>query len=236
MHHISDAKQHGGRDSGAPTPAGSTAVGWSDEEIAARIARDIPDGWTVNLGVGLPTLVAPLLSSRRVLVHSENGILGVGGPVAVGHEDPDLVHAWKGWSTLVPGAAIMDSVVSFTLIRGGRLDLSIMGAYQVSMEGDLANWRIGGSRLAGIGGAADLAYGARRLWVAMRFRAKDGSVRLVRSCTYPLTARACTSRVYTDVGVFLRRSGRLLLVEPASPTAAAEVQSLLRWGSDVAEH
>lgn len=198
-------------------------MAWTDEQIAARIAQDIPDGWTLNLGVGLPTKVAPLLAGRRVLVHSENGILGVGAPATPGSEDPDLVHAGKGWTTLVPGAAIIDSVGSFTLIRGGRLDLSIMGAYQVSIDGDLANWRVPGQRIAGIGGAADLAFGAKRVWIAMKFWSKEGHPRIVRECTYPLTCGGCVSHVYTDVGVFTRSRSALALMEAAPGVDLREV-------------
>lgn len=185
---------------------------WTDAEIAGRIADDIQDGWTVNLGVGMPTSVAAALEGRRVLVHSENGILGMGGPPSPGHEDPDLVNAGKGPTTLVPGGAIVDSVVSFMLIRGGRLDLSIMGAYQVSDGGDLANWRLPGRRVAGIGGAADLAVGARRVWVAMKYFSKNGDCRIVDACTYPITARNCVTRVYTDRAVFSRADDKLVIV------------------------
>ncbi len=234
MHPTPNENARGPSDLGVSRTGGS-AVGWSDEDLAMRITRDIRDGWTVNLGVGLPTQVARLLTGRRVLVHSENGILGVGSPAEVGREDPDLVHAGKGWSTLVPGAAIMDSVVSFTLIRGGRLDLSVMGAYQVSVQGDLANWRVEGARIAGIGGAADLAYGARRLWVAMHFRTRDGHARIVHSCSYPLTAGHCVTRVYSDVGVFAMRDGRLALVEPAPGVVADEVYRAVHDTVDTAE-
>lgn len=191
---------------------------WTDEEVTARIASDIEDGWTVNLGVGMPTSVTPQLKGRQVLIHSENGILGMGGPPPPGEGDPDLLHAGKGFSTIVPGGAIVDSSVSFGLVRCGRLDLSIMGAYQVSLAGDLANWRLPGKRIAGIGGAADLASGAKRVWVIMKFYSKDGAPRVVPTCTYPVTARSCVSRVYTDVGVFQRDGDRLMITAIAPGT------------------
>lgn len=189
---------------------------WSVEEMAARVASDISDSWTVNLGIGLPTSVAPELEWRPVIVHSENGILGMGGPPPEGEEDPEVQHAGKGPATIVPGGAIVDSVVSFSLIHGGRLDLALMGAYQVSVHGDLANWRLPEKRIAGIGGAADLAVGARRVWIIMKLYTKAGEPRLQPHCDYPITAFGCVSRVYTDTGVFARAdSGRMSVVELA---------------------
>jgi 3-oxoadipate CoA-transferase, beta subunit len=176
-------------------------VGWTDQELARRLAADIGDGWIVNLGVGLPTLVAEQLHGRPVLVHAENGILGVGPPPAPGEEDPDIVDPGKNPVTIVPGASYMDSAVSFALIRGGHLDLSVMGAYQVAASGDLANWRLPGRRGGAIGGAADLAAGSRRVWVMTTHRTKEGAAKLVRACTYPLTAAGVVTRVYTDLAV-----------------------------------
>jgi len=188
---------------------------WTTQEVAERVARDIAEGWTVNLGIGMPISVAPALEGRRVLLHSENGILGMGGSPPEGEEDSDLISAGKGPTTLVPGGAIVDSAVSFSLIRGGRLDLSIMGAYQVSVDGDLANWRLPGRRIAGIGGAADLAVGAQRVWVTMKLRSKTGELRVVDTLTYPLTARRCVSRVYSDMAVFMRGEDGMNIVEVA---------------------
>ena len=188
---------------------------WTTEQIAERVARDIPDGWTVNLGIGMPVSVAGPLQGRRVLIHSENGILGMGGEPPEGQQDPDLISAGKGFTTLVPGGAIIDSSVSFSLIRGGRLDLSVMGAYQVSVDGDLANWRLPDRRIAGIGGAADLAVGAKRVWVTMKLRAKTGELRVVDTCTYPITARGCVSRVYSDMAVFVRGEDGMKVVDVA---------------------
>jgi 3-oxoacid CoA-transferase B subunit len=138
-------------------------MAWTDDEIAANVARDIEDGWVVNLGVGMPTLVARLIHTRPILVHAENGILGVGPPPPSGQEDPDIIDPGKSPVTIVPGSAFMDSLTSFGLIRGGHLDLAVMGAFQVSEEGDLANWRLPGRRRGAIGGAADLAAGSRRV-------------------------------------------------------------------------
>lgn len=175
---------------------------WSAEEMAARVAMDVEDDWIVNIGVGLPTGVLPHLQGRSVLLHSENGILGLGPPPAPGEEDPDVVDAGKGYATFIPGAAFMDSSVSFALIRSGRLDLAILGAYQVSEQGDLANWRLPGQRSGGIGGAADIAYGAKRIFAMLVHTTRDGTSKLVSRCTYPLTAAGVVDRVYTDLGVF----------------------------------
>jgi 3-oxoacid CoA-transferase subunit B len=176
-------------------------MAWTEDELARIVADDIEDGWVVNLGVGQPVSVARWLEGRPVLVHSENGILGMGPRPAAGHEDPDLVDAGKSPVTVVPGAAFMDSATSFAIIRGGRLDLSLMGAYQVSDRGDLANWRLPGRKRGAIGGAADLVVGARRVWIMTTHVTRDGSPKLVRECTYPLTARGVATRVYSDLAV-----------------------------------
>jgi len=176
-------------------------MAWTDAQLAARVAADIGDGWVVNLGVGLPTLVAEHLDGRPVLVHAENGMLGVGPPPPAGQEDPDIIDPGKNPVTIVPGASFMDSGVSFGLIRGGRLDLAVMGAYQVSETGDLANWRLPGRRGGAIGGAADLAAGSRRVWVMTTHRTKDRTPKLVTRCEYPLTAAGVVTRVYTDLAV-----------------------------------
>jgi 3-oxoadipate CoA-transferase beta subunit len=194
-------------------------VPWTDDEIAARIAADIEPGWNINLGIGIPTLVAAHLNAPDVLVHSENGILGMGPQPEPGSEDWDVIDAGKNPATIVPGAAFMDSATSFAIIRGGRLDLSLMGAYQVSVEGDLANWRLPDRRVGGIGGAADLVIGAKRVWVAMRHHAKDGESKFVEHCTYPLTARGVVSRIYTDMGVFDLADGEVRARELAPGVA-----------------
>ncbi len=175
---------------------------WSPDEIAARLAADLPGGSIVNLGIGMPTLVAAHLPpDRGIVLHSENGIIGLGPPASAEAVDPDLIDAGKTPVTLVRGAAIVDHATSFALIRGGRLDIAVLGAYQVAESGDLANWRVAGEDLGSVGGAMDIAIGARRLFVMMRYLDKDGRSKLVRTCTYPLTARACVKRVYTDLAV-----------------------------------
>jgi 3-oxoacid CoA-transferase B subunit len=158
------------------------------EQIAQRVAQDIGRGWAVNLGIGIPTLVAQFIAHAETLVHSENGILGMGGPPADGVAlDPDLVDAGKRPATVVPGGSFFDSLMSFGLIRGGHLDLAVMGAYQVSCDGDLASWRLPHQRTGALGGAADLAAGARQVWIAMEHRGRTGDTRLMKSCS-------CTGR------------------------------------------
>ncbi|MGH3438902.1 MAG: CoA-transferase [Sciscionella sp.] len=175
---------------------------WSVDEMRVRLAVDIPDGWIVNLGTGMPSALVSALRGRPVLVHSENGILGVGPLSADQEPDPDIVNAGKAAVVVVPGASFMDSLTSFCLIRGGYVDLSIMGAYQISSAGDIANWRVPPRRVAGVGGAADLCVGAKRIWVLMTHRSKDGASKLVERCDYPLTGSGVVERVYTDLGVF----------------------------------
>lgn len=201
---------------------------WTDEEIAQRVARDVEPGWVINLGIGIPTRVARHVTAPGVLVHSENGILGMGPPAPEGQEDPDLVDAGKNAVTIVPGAAFMDTLVSFSLIRGGHLDLSLMGAYQVSAAGDLANWRLPHRRVGGIGGAADLAAGAKRVWVAMKHTTKQGEPKLVAECTYPLTAKGIVSKIYSDLAVLEldRGAGVTYLVDLAPGVDRDEVKEL----------
>lgn len=186
------------------------------EDVAARVAGDIEDGWLVNVGIGWPQAVVPHLVGRpAVVLHSENGIVGMGPPPSPGMEDPDVVNAGKGLATIRPGGSFMDSVTSFTLIRGGRLSLALMGAYSVSAGGDLANWRIAGRKVAGIGGAADLAYGAARVWIVTRMFTESGRPKLLPECPDPLTARAVVHRVYTDYGVFEPTGSTFRVIEAA---------------------
>lgn len=178
------------------------AKGWSPEQMAGKLVMDLPERSLVNLGIGLPTLVAGLLPpGGQILLHSENGIIGLGPPAPPHAIDPDLVDAGKTPVTLVPGAAIVDHAASFALIRGGRLDIAVLGALQVSESGDLANWRVAGEQLGSVGGAMDIAVGARRVFVMMRHLDKEGRPKLVRTCTYPLTAQRCVDRVYSDLAV-----------------------------------
>jgi 3-oxoadipate CoA-transferase, beta subunit len=182
-------------------------------QMAWRAAQDIAEGQYVNLGIGLPTLVSDYVpGSREVVFHSENGILGMGGAPRPGEEDRDLINAGKGLTTLRPGGAFFHHNDSFLMIRGGHIDLSIMGAYEVSEAGDLANWATNSDRLApGVGGAMDLAAGAKEVRVLMEHNAKDGSPRLRRACTLPLTAARCVKRVYTNLAVLdVTREGFLV--------------------------
>ncbi len=199
-------------------------MAWTNDELARRIAADIQPGWVINLGIGIPTLAAGHISAEGVLVHSENGILGMGPRPTPADEDTDLVDAGKNPVTVVPGASFMDTLTSFSLIRGGHLDLAVMGGYQVSGDGDLANWRLPGRRVGGIGGAADLAAGARQVWVAMTHTTNRGEPKLVERCTYPLTARNVVSRVLTDLCVIELEAGSLRVVELAPGVTFDEVQ------------
>jgi 3-oxoadipate CoA-transferase beta subunit len=175
------------------------------QQMAEIVARDIPDGAYVNLGIGQPTMVADYLRpDQGVVLHTENGMLGMGRP-AVGDEiDPDLTNAGKQPVTELPGAAYFHHADSFAMMRGGHLDVCIMGAFQVSATGDLANWSTGApDAIPAVGGAMDLAIGAKQVFVMMTLFAKDGKPKLVPRCTYPLTGVGCVSRVYTDVAVFV---------------------------------
>ncbi len=175
---------------------------WSMAEIGTRVARDVEPNWLVNVGIGMPQVAIEPLTERGITLHSENGIVGLGPSPSPGNEDPDVIDAGKGFATVVPGGSFIDSITSFTLIRGGRLDLALMGAYEVSVSGDLANWRLRGKKIAGIGGAADLAHGARRVWIITTLFANDGSSKLVKECSHALTARGVVKRIYTEYGVF----------------------------------
>ncbi len=174
----------------------------SKDELAARVAQDIPEGATVNLGIGQPTLVANHIpASREILLHSENGILGMGPAPAAGQEDYDLINAGKQPVTLLPGGAYFHHADSFAMMRGGHLDICVLGAFQVSATGDLANWHTGEvGAIPAVGGAMDLAIGAKQTWVMMDLLTKQGQSKLVAECSYPLTGIACVKRVYTDLG------------------------------------
>ncbi|GAB2602875.1 3-oxoadipate CoA-transferase subunit B [Paractinoplanes abujensis] len=176
----------------------------SREQMAEIVARDIPDGAYVNLGIGQPTMVADYLRpDSGVVLHTENGMLGMGRPATGDEVDPDLTNAGKQPVTELPGASYFHHADSFAMMRGGHLDVCIMGAFQVSATGDLANWSTGApDAIPAVGGAMDLAIGAKRVFVMMSLFAKDGSPKLVPECTYPLTGRGCVSRVYTDVATF----------------------------------
>ncbi len=173
------------------------------EQIAARVAADIPDGAYVNLGIGQPTMVANHLPpDREIFLHSENGILGMGPAPPKGQEDPDLINAGKQAVTLLTGGAYFHHADSFAMMRGGHLDYCVLGAFQVSVRGDLANWHTGGEdAIPAVGGAMDLAIGAKHVFVMMDHLTKSGDSKIVNACTYPLTGLACVDRIYTDLAV-----------------------------------
>ncbi len=178
-------------------------MSWTRDRIAARAALEIPPGGAVNLGIGIPTLVpAHLPADHGTMVHSENGLLGMGPFPFEGAEDPRIINAGKQTVTVVPGGSFFDSALSFAMIRGGHLDVVMLGAMQVGANGDLANWAIPGGRTMGIGGAMDLATGCERVIVLMTHSSRKGAAKLVHRCTFPLTAPGVVQRVITDLGVF----------------------------------
>jgi len=204
------------------------AAGLSRVEIAGRVARDIPEGWYVNLGIGIPTLISDHVPpEREVIFHSENGVLGIGPAPPPEAVDPWLINAGKQPVTLRPGGAFMHHADSFAIIRGGHLDLSVLGAFEVAENGDLANWETGRNEAASaVGGAMDLAVGAKRLWVAMEHTTKDGAPRLVARCSYPLTAPGAVSRIYTNLAVIAVTRQGFSLLETAPGVDFDTVQQL----------
>lgn len=178
-------------------------IGWSKEEMAKLVANDIPDGSYVNLGIGIPELIANYVPhGREVIIHTENGLLGVGPAPAPGTEDFDLINAGKKPITAIKGACFFHHADSFAMIRGGHLDFTILGAYQVSQNGDLANWSTGSPNdIPAVGGAMDLVQGVKNVFVIMSHTTKDGTPKIVKKCTYPLTGVAVVSRIYTDLAI-----------------------------------
>ncbi|MBC7502769.1 MAG: CoA transferase subunit B [Herminiimonas sp.] len=198
------------------------------DQIAARVAQDIPEGAYVNLGIGLPTMVANHLPvDREIFLHSENGLLGMGPAPAPGEEDEDLINAGKQPVTLLAGGAYFHHGDSFAMMRGGHLDICVLGAFQVSAGGDLANWHTGApDAIPAVGGAMDLAIGAKKVFVMMEHQTKSGESKIVAACTYPLTGIGCVNRIYTDLAVLEVALEGLLVIEKIDDLSFEQLQQL----------
>jgi 3-oxoadipate CoA-transferase beta subunit len=201
----------------------------SKDELAARVAQDIFDGATVNLGIGMPTLVANHIpKNMEVILHSENGILGMGPAPQLGEEDYDLINAGKQPVTLLKGGAYFHHADSFAMMRGGHLDICVLGAFQVSSTGDLANWSTGEEgAIPAVGGAMDLAIGAKQTWVMMDLLTKSGQSKVVPTCTYPLTGIGCVKRIYADIATLDCTPQGLKLVDKVDGLSHAELEQLI---------
>jgi 3-oxoacid CoA-transferase subunit B len=201
------------------------ANNWTTEDMARRAAKEIPEGSIVNLGIGLPTQVADYLAEGHAWLHSENGLLGTGPFPYEGDEDPNLINAGKQTVTVLPGGSTFDSAFSFAMIRGGHVDVAILGAMQVSAGGDLANWAVPNGKVMGIGGAMDLATGCRRVIAMMQHVTKKGEHKLVQRCDYPLTATRVVSLVITDLGVFEPTGHGFRIIELALGVSRASAEA-----------
>ena len=198
----------------------------TNAQIAWRAAQDIEDGSYVNLGIGFPEMIAKFQpEGREVVYHTENGVLGFGDAPETGKEDWDLINAGKRPITLKPGAAFFHHADSFAMVRGGHLDLAVLGAYQIAQNGDLANWRIGNKGVPAVGGAMDLVHGAKRVAVVTNHVTKDGKQKLVEKCTFPLTGVGCVTRVYTSLAVIDVKAGRFVLIEKLPSLSMQELQN-----------
>jgi 3-oxoadipate CoA-transferase beta subunit len=199
----------------------------SNTQIAWRAAQDIQDGAYVNLGIGFPEMVARYQpKGRQAIFHTENGILGFGEAPPAGEEDWDLINAGKKAVTLKPGAAFFHHADSFAMVRGGHLDVAILGAYQVAQNGDLANWRVGGKGVPAVGGAMDLVHGAKQIFVVTEHVTKTGEPKLVGKCTFPLTGVGCVTRIYTSHAVIDVKDARFVLREKLAGLSIAELQAM----------
>ena len=202
---------------------------WSRAQMAARVARDIAGGMVVNLGIGLPTLVANHLGAdREVMMHSENGVIGFGPVPPPGQEDYDLINAGKEPVTLQPGGCFFHHADSFAMMRGGHIDVCVLGAFQVAANGDLANWHTGAAdAIPAVGGAMDLAIGAKQVWVMMELLTRQGQSKIVAECSYPLTAAACVRRIYSDLATLDITPQGLRLVDAVQGLTREALQALI---------
>ena len=215
-------------------------VALSNAQIAWRAAQDIEDGSYVNLGIGFPEMITKFQpEGRDVTYHTENGVLGFGKAPAEGEEDWDLINAGKKAITLNPGASFFHHADSFAMVRGGHLDLAVLGAYQIAQNGDLANWRVGSKGVPAVGGAMDLVHGAKRVAVVTDHVTKDGKPKLVEACTFPLTGVACVTRVYTSLAVVDVKDGKFILREKLPAITMEQLQAVteakLHTDGDVAD-
>ena len=196
------------------------------EQIPACVAKDLEDGWLVKLGIGMPTLIPSYIPSHcDIMFHSENGVVGMGPPPLPGEEELDLISAGKGLVTLIPGGAYVNHIDSFAIARGGRLDCAVLGAFQVAANGDLCNWRLPHQKSGSVGGAMDIAAGAKRVYVMMTHTTREGDPKIIAERTYPLTAGGVVSKIYTDMAIVSVETNELVLEAVAPGVTPDDVQS-----------